>query len=413
MTRAHPQYPRFLAQRLAESVSDTPSTLIHGPRQSGKTTFVREFAASRSYRYVTFDHDDQVNAAIDDPIGYVERLGPRAVLDEVQRVPHLFTSIKASIDENRLPGRFVMTGSANVLMVPSLSDSLAGRVELLRMFPLAQAEIRSIESTFIEQLFSDSFAPISAPRLGSELSRILVRGGYPEALARGERRAADFLRDHVQSQIQRDVRDLARVRSLSTVPALLRQVSAYTAQLANVSRLAADLGVTRETIDEHLALLQNIFVVDRLNAWSRSEAKRAARTPKLHVADTGIACALHRRTAESLDRDPTYRGHLLESLVLAELRAQSSWREEGTEFAHFRDSNQNEVDIVLERGPYLVAGVEVKASATVNAKDFRGLRKLREIAGDAFAAGVVLYDGTEGYRHDGNLWALPIRTLWE
>jgi len=241
---------------------------------------------------------------------------------------------------------------------------------------------------------------------------MLARGGYPVAVARDPRRAAEFLRDHIDTQIQRDVRDLAQVRSLKTTPALLKQVAAYTAQLANVSRLASDVGVKRETADEHLALLEHIFVVDRLPAWSRSEAKRAAKTPKLHIADTGMGAALLERDADDLSSDRVYLGHLLESLVLAELRAHASWHEARTSFHHFRDSNDNEVDIVLERGPRRVAGVEVKAAASVSAKDFRGLRKLREIAGDSFTSGVVLYDGTTGYRHDENLWALPISMLW-
>jgi len=406
-------YPRYLEARLAESVSDTPATLIHGPRQCGKTTLVRAFAAKHDYRYVTFDHNDQVEAALDDPIGYVDRLGSRAVLDEVQRVPHLFTTLKAAIDNDRIPGRYIMTGSANVLMVPTLADSLAGRMGILRMFPLAQAEIHGSTSTFLDGLFTNSFAPRNTERLGPDLATMMVRGGYPEAVARSPLRAAEFLRDHIDTQIQRDVRALAQVRSLRTTPALLRQVAAYTAQLANVSRFASDVGVKRETADEHLALLEHIFVIDRLPAWSRSEAKRAAKTPKLHIADSGMGAALLELDADDLNIDRVYLGHLLESFVLAELRAQASWHDSRTSFHHFRDSNDNEVDIVLERGPRRVAGVEVKAASVVNAKDFRSLRKLREIAGDSFKAGVVLYDGTVGYRHDESLWALPISMLWE
>ena len=405
-------YPRFLEARLLESVADTPATLIHGPRQCGKTTFVKAFAAAHNYRYVTFDDNDQVQAALDDPIGYVDRLGTLVVLDEVQRVPHLFTTLKAAIDNDRTPGRYVMTGSANVLMVPTLADSLAGRLGTLRMYPLAQSEIRGTTPQFLHQLFTGAFTPQPAERLGLDLVARVARGGYPEALARSPHRAAEFLRDHIDTQIQRDVRSLAQVRSLKTTPAILRQVAAYTAELANVSRLASDVGVKRETVDEHLALLEHIFVIDRLPAWSRSEAKRAAKTPKLHIADTGMGAALLERDVEDLSSDRTYFGHLLESFVLAELRAQASWHERRTSFHHFRDANQNEVDIVLERGPNRIAGIEVKAASVVGPKDFRGLRKLRDITGDSFKGGAVLYDGTVGYRHDDNLWALPISMLW-
>lgn len=406
-------YPRYIEAGLAESAADTPAVLVHGPRQSGKTTLVKDFGDAHGYTYVTFDADEQVRAAADDPIGFVERLGPRAVLDEVQRVPRLFTTIKATIDRNRQPGRFIMTGSANVLMVPALADSLAGRMEILRMRPVTQAEIHGNRSNFIASLFDNAFAPQPVERLGSQLAAILATGGYPEALARSPRRAASFLRAHAETQIQRDVRDLSRIRSLETAPNLLRQVSAYTAQLSNVSRMAGDLAVSRETVTDHLVLLENIFVIERLRAWSKSEAKRLARAPKLHISDTGMGAALLNLTAQDLDQDRTYLGHLLESFVLGELQAHASWLDTAPSFSHFRDAHQNEVDIVLELGPHRVAGVEVKASSTVSRKDFNGLRALREAAGASFKAGVVLYDGTVGYRHDENLWALPISMLWE
>ena len=413
MARAHESYPRFLDARLLESVADTPVTLIHGPRQSGKTTLVQRFAERHDYRYVTFDNDDEVAAAEYDPIGYVARLGPHAVLDEVQRVPRLFTSIKAAVDSDRRPGRFIMTGSANVLMVPHLADSLAGRMGILRMRPLSQSELFGHPSSFLDEIFTNSFRASRVERLGDQLASLMTQGGYPEAVRRPPERAAEFLRDHIETQIQRDVRALAQVRNLQTIPALLRQVAAYTAQLANTSRFATDLRIKRDTVDKHLTLLENIFVIDRLPAWSPSEAKRAAKTPKLHIADSGVAAALLERDSADLNADREYFGHLLESFVLSELRAQSTWQERRTAFHHFRDSNQNEVDIVLERGPHRVAGIEVKASASVSAKDFRGLRKLRDIAGDSFKAGAVLYDGTAGYQYEENLWALPIRTLWE
>lgn len=406
-------YPRYIEARLAESVSDTPAVLVHGPRQSGKTTLVKDFGDAHGYTYVTFDTDEQVRAATEDPIGFVERLGPKAVLDEVQRVPQLFTTIKATIDKNRQPGRFIMTGSANVLMVPALADSLAGRMEILRMRPLSQAEIHGNQSTFTANLFDNAFAPRAVDRLGSQLAGILATGGYPEALARSPRRAANFLRAHAETQIQRDVRDLARIRSLEIAPNLLRQISAYTAQLSNVSRMAGDLAVSRETVSEHLVLLENIFVIERLRAWSKSEAKRLAKAPKLHVSDTGMGAALLHLTAQDLDVDRTYLGHLLESFVLGELQAQAGWLDASPSFSHFRDAHQNEVDIVLELGPHRVAGVEVKASSTVSSKDFKGLQELRNAAGTSFKAGVVLYDGTAGYRHDANLWALPISMLWD
>jgi hypothetical protein len=414
MATSSARITRLLEARLLESIADTPATLIHGPRQSGKTTFVKSVGEPLGYRYVTFDDDDQVVASIDDPIGFVQRLGPRAILDEVQRVPHLFTSIKAAIDRDRTPGRFIMTGSANVLMVPALADSLAGRIEILRLHPLAQAEIHGAYDAFLDDLFANNFHASRTERLGATLIEMVTTGGYPEAIARTSagRRAA-WLRAHVETQIQRDVKDLARIRSLDIEPRLLALASALTAQLLNVTTLANTLGVTRSTVDEHLTLLENIFVLDRIPAWHTNRVKRIARTPKLHVGDSGIAAALSDRDSGQLEADRPYFGHLLETFVLQELRRQASWHERRTQFSHYRDSQQVEVDIVVERGSHVVAGVEVKAAGSVNPSDFAGLRKFRAAAGGAFRCGVVLYDGNVGYRVEEDLWALPIRTLWE
>lgn len=414
MAYSQARIPRLIEARLLDSIADTPVTLVHGPRQSGKTTFVRAVGQPLGYRYVTFDDDVQVEAAVDDPIGFVERLGPRAILDEVQRVPHLFTSIKAAIDRDRAPGRFIMTGSANVLMVPALADSLAGRIGMLRLHPLAQAELHGSTAPFIDDLFANGFRASRTERLGRELTEMVATGGYPEAIARAtQHRRAEWLRAHAETQIQRDVKDLAQIRSLDIEPRLLALTSALTAQLLNVTNLARTLGVARPTIDEHLTLLENIFVLDRLPAWHTNRVKRIARTPKLHVGDSGMAAALGDRDTSQLEADRPYFGRLLETFVFQELRRQASWHEHRTQFSHFRDDQQFEVDIVLERGSHLVAGVEVKAAASVNPRDFAGLRKFRAAAGEAFVCGVILFDGELGYRVEENLWALPIRTLWE
>ncbi len=414
MAPSQAHIPRLLQARLLESIADTPVTLVHGPRQSGKTTFVKAVGQSLGYQYITFDDDVQVEATVDDPIGFVERLGPRAILDEVQRVPHLFTSIKAAIDRNRAPGRFIMTGSANVLMVPALADSLAGRIGMLRLHPFAQAELHGHPAPFLDTLFANGFRASRTERLGRSLTEMVATGGYPEAVARtAPHRRADWLRAHVDTQIQRDVRDLARIRSLEIEPRLLTLASTLTAQLVNVTGLARTLGVARPTIEEHLTLLENIFVLDRLPAWHTNRIKRIARTPKLHVGDSGMAAALGDRDAVQLEADRPYFGRLLETFVFQELRRQASWHEHRTGFSHYRDAQQYEVDIVLERGSHLVAGVEVKAAASVNPRDFVGLHRLHAAAGEAFVCGVILYDGELGYRVGENLWALPIRTLWE
>lgn len=406
-------FPRFLAARLREALADTPAVLIHGPRQSGKTTLARTVGEPRGYRYVSFDDGAVQDAARRDPIGFVEGLSRRTILDEVQRVPEIFTSLKAAIDQRRTAGRFILTGSANVLLVPHLADSLAGRMGILRLHPLAQCELDEKRPRFIETLFRGGFRTRITDRLGPALAERIVGGGYPAALARrtpARRRA--WYRDLVETQIQRDVRDVARLHSLDALPRLLALTASHTARLLNVSDLAAPFHMTRQTIHDYVTVLERIFLVDRLPPWHSNRLSRLVKAAKLHMGDTGLACAMLGLDAIALYGDRDRLGPLLETFVLQELRRQASWHPDPVDFFHYRDRDGFEVDFVLERGSASVAGVEVKAAASVNETDFRGLRKLREAAGRHFAAGVVLYDGASAVRFEDNLFAVPLRILW-
>jgi hypothetical protein len=406
--------PRLLAPRVREALTDTPVVLIHGPRQSGKTTLARMVGDKRGYRYFSFD-DDAVRASAErDPTGFVDELPARAILDEVQRVPMLFTALKASVDRRALPGRFILTGSANVLLIPALADSLAGRMGILRLHPFAQCELARTTPRFLETLFGGRFRSRVAERLGIALAQRIAAGGYPAALARRTpaRRGA-WYRDYVETQVQRDVRDLARLRSLDTLPRLLALAASHTACLLNISDLAAPFQVTRPTIHEHVTLLERVFLLERLPPWHSNLLSRLVKTPKLHIGDTGIACALLGMDAASVQRERDIMGRLLETFVLQELRRQASGRGEPFSFFHFRDRDDYEVDIVIERGAGQIAGIEVKAAASVAERDLRGLRRLRNAAGSRFARGVVLYDGEAGIDFGDSLYAVPLRTLWE
>lgn len=414
MPRPARTFPRYLAPRLREALRDTPAILIHGPRQSGKTTLARAVGEPRGYRYVSFDDEAVCAAAREDPIGFVSGLPARTILDEVQRVPEIFTSLKVAIDRRRTAGRFILTGSANILFVPALADSLAGRMAILRLHPLAQCEIEGVRPRFLGSLFRGAFKVGIAERLGAELAARIAAGGYPAALARrmpGRRRA--WYRDYVETQIQRDVRDLSRLRSLDTLPKLLALAAAQTARLVNVADLSAPFELTRQTIHEHVTLLERVFLLERLPSWHSNRMSRLVKRSKLHVGDTGLACALLGVDAARLDADRPALGSMLESFVLQELRRQASFAPDPLGFFHFRDRDDFEVDIVIERGHAEIAGVEVKAAATASEADLRGLRKLRDAAGKRFVAGVVLYDGSATIRFSDGLFAVPVRKLWE
>jgi predicted AAA+ superfamily ATPase len=414
MARRAESIPRLLAPRVREALGDTPVALIHGPRQSGKTTLARLVGERRGHRYISFDDDAVCMAAQRDPAGFVAELPERVILDEVQRVPAVFTALKIAVDRRRVPGRFILTGSANVLLIPALADSLAGRMGILRLHPLAQCELAGRPSRFLDALFAGSFRTRVTERLGAVLADRVVAGGYPAALARRTpaRRGA-WYRDYVETQIQRDVRDLSRIRSLDALPRLLAMAASHTAHLLNVSELAGPFQLTRQTIHDHVTLLERLFLLERLPPWHSNRLSRLVKTPKLHMGDTGVACALLGIDAATLHRERDMLGAMLETFVLQELKRQASWRDEPLSFFHFRDRDNFEVDIVIERGAGTVAGVEVKTAATVMERDFRGLRKLRDAAGHRFAHGVVLYDGDACIHFGAGFHAVPLRALWE
>lgn len=407
-------YPRYAEPRLTEALADSPVVLIHGPRQSGKTTLAQVVGDRASYAYLSFDDDVARGAAEADPAGFVADLPERAILDEVQRVPALFSALKTAVDRRRTAGRFMLTGSANVLLVPKLADSLAGRMQILRLHPLAQCELARREPRFLDALFESGFKTRRTDRLAGQLAERIAAGGYPAALARpaGRRRAA-WYRDYLDALVQRDVRDLARISSLDALPRLLALAAAQTARLLNVTDLAGPFQLSRPTIRDYVTLLERVFLLETLPPWHSNRLSRLIKTPKLHLGDTGLACALLGVDAAGLAADRSLLGQILETFVFQELRRQASWHDEPLAFFHFRDKDGAEVDIVLERGARTLAGVEVKAAATVTAADFRGLRKLREAAGKRFAGGVVLYDGETSASFGDGLFAVPVRALWE
>lgn len=438
-------YPRSVERLLVEALEDSPVVLIHGPRQCGKTTLAQIACApniltwrgetvtwrgrplswgyspeERDYSYFSFDDPVTRSSAQADPMGFVADLPERVILDEIQQAPELFEAIKISVDRHRAPGRFLLTGSTNVLLVPQLSDSLAGRMQIVPLHPLTQYELtgRSAPSHpdagFLNALFGEGFPAFRSERLGAQLAGKIAAGGYPAALVRPTaRRAANWYRDYAEALVQRDAQDISRVRSLHVLPGLLRVAAAHTAQLFNLNSLASSFQLSRPSIGDYVTILERLFLLERLPAWHSNRLKRQVKGPKLHLSDTGLAAALLGADAGALTADRTLLGHFLETFAFQELRRQASWQEMPSEFFHFRDKDGLEADIVIEQASGAVAGVEIKAAATVTRNDFRGLRKLEKAAGDRFARGVVLYDGETCVPFGDRFHAVPISRLWQ
>lgn len=410
-------YPRLALPRLEAALADTPVVVLHGPRQCGKSTLARIAAARHGHACLTLDDDNILRAAREDPVGFCANLPPKVVIDEIQRAPELFTSLKAIVDRDRRPGRFILTGSANVLLLPRLADSLAGRMEVLRLAPLAQIEIAraTAGAGFIDRLFAADFSVSSKPkpRLGDELIERVTTGGFPPALARATpRRRRDWHLAYADSLVQRDIRDLANIRSLESVPRLLELAATQTSQLFNANALSAPLELTRPTVREYLALLEKLFLIELLPPWHHNRLNRLIKTPKLHLADPGLAASLLGYDIAALKADRSAFGPLLESFVFQELRRLATGTDNAYRFFHYRDKDQVEVDVIIERDGRDLCGVEVKASSTVTSYDFAGLRRVQEACGPKFKCGVVFYDGETALPFGKNLFAVPYPALW-
>lgn len=404
-------FERFSAERVKTALRDTPVVMVNGPRQCGKTTLVRRFVED-DRAYITLDDDTQLEAARGDPAGFMRGV-ERAVIDEVQRAPELLRAIKRAVDEDRRPGRFLLTGSANVLTLPQVAESLAGRMEVVSLLPLSRAEIRGARPTFLDKAFSSKVAKPLEIMVGADLVNAVLIGGYPEMLTRDDpKRRQAWAREYVDAIVQRDVRDVAEVDKLDQMPRLLRVLAHHSGQLTNFMQTGAQINLDAKTTRRYIGVLEQLFLVRRLEPWFQNRLKRLVKTPKLHFLDAGLLAAVLGATAERIVKDRSIFGPVLETFVLSEIMKQIAWLDGTYAVHHYRDKDQDEVDIVVENDRGALVGLEVKAAATVSTGDFKGLRKLAHASRNRFMLGAVLYDGESTVSFGERLFAAPISCIW-
>lgn len=403
-------YRRHVERAVATALGDTPAVLVVGARQAGKSTLVRGIRPSP---YVTLDRATVRAGATSDPDGFVARLPSPVAIDEVQRAPELFLAIKASIDERREPGRFLLTGSAHALALPAVADALPGRMQIVELWPLSQGEVDGEVDGFVDALFAAGPLTVAPPRLeeGEWLDRVL-RGGFPEVVDREPARREAWFDAYLTTVIEREVRDLASIGSVADLTAMVRLIAARTGALFNLADVARGAGLAHSTARRYLALLKAVFLVTEVPAWSASPTTGLVKAPKLVPVDSGMTAYLVGADRQRLVADPVLLGGLLEGFVAMEVRKQLGWSTARPRLVHFRSRGGEEVDLVLETRAGDVVGIEVKASATVRGGDFRGLRALERIAGPRFRRGVLLYTGDEVVGFGPEMTALPISALW-
>lgn len=409
-------YKRNLTPNILTALADTPVVLLNGARQTGKSTLVQNLEYTQhSAQYFNLDDAGILSAARADPIGFIRGLPKYVILDEIQHAPELFRAIKLEVDRKRTPGRFLLTGSTNILLLPQLAESLAGRMEILTLCPLSQGEINKVHETFIDTMFNKPMLYTPATKLAdTELINRIVQGGFPEILTRKEEaRQKAWFASYITTILQRDVRDIANIEGLTELPRLLSLLAARATGLLNFSELSRSTTIPQTTLKRYTTLLEITFLMQSLLAWSNNHSKRLVKSPKIILNDTGLLAYLLGLNAKQVMTNRHLLGALLENFVVLELHKQSTWSKTQPKLYHFRTQTGQEVDIVLENTAGEIIGIEVKASATMSAQDFKGLHALEEIAGKKFRCGIVLYTGQTAIPFSKNLFALPINTLWE
>ena len=408
-------FRRNIIPTLEAALADTRVILLNGARQTGKSTLAKAIVAQRNGRYLTLDDEAVLSVARNDPAALLSADAPMTVIDEVQRAPELFPAIKIDVDKNRTPGRLLLTGSANVFLLPRLSESLAGRMEILSLFPLSQDEISGGgHSAFVENALGTAVwrsRKTSVDRV--EVCQRIIAGGYPEALGRksAERRSA-WYRSYLSSLIQRDVRDLSGIDGLTDLPRLIGLIAARSSALMNMSELSRSTTIANTTLRRYLGILEAIFLLQPLPAWSTNTGKRYVKSPKIHLVDTGLAAYLRGDTDPEALAQSGNIGPLLESFVVQEVRKQLTWSKTPATPFHYRSAAGREVDLVLELPGGAVTGIEIKATAKVDKRAFAGLESLAEDAGKKFTRGVLLYFGDQVLSFGDKLTAVPINELW-
>jgi uncharacterized protein len=404
---------RHAERAVAEALTDTRCVVVNGARQVGKSTLVRAVTSGDpSVLERRLDRTADRAAAISDPERFVRHDG-LVVLDEIQRVPELILAIKASVDEHNRPGQFLITGSARLLGLRGLPDSLVGRSETIELWPFSQGELSGTLDSFVDQVFSEPPNTLIGHSCSREDYLIrAIRGGYPEAVKREPGRRQKFFASYVSDLIDRDVMQLSEIQRRPELHRLLNALSARMATLLKIETVASELSTPKSTIERYIALLEEVFLIKRIPAWSNSVTRRALRMPKILLVDTGLGASLAGMTIDRVRRQDALAGPLLENFAIGEIARQLTWATTPARLYHYRNSDGQEVDIVLETNDGRILGIEVKASETPPGDAFRHLEHLRRVTGDRFHQGIVLYAGTQTLSFGDRMTAVPLSALW-
>lgn len=408
-----PLYARSIRPLVVDALSDTRVVFVAGARQVGKTTLTVDITSS-DHPMTRFTLDDDVTraAALDDPSGFVAGLPGPALIDEVQRAPDVLLAIKDAVDSDKTPGRFLVTGSANILTSKKIKDALTGRMETIRLWPLSQAEINGSTTNFIDALFAGELPQINGATVGRDaFSEIVVAGGYPEAHERSARRRGPWFSNYIETTLESDLRDITDAVKLEEMPRLLRLLATQAAGLISYRNLGQRLDLHHDTVKAYVGLLEQMFLVVRLKAWRPGLGAREVTAPKIYIADSGMLAFMLGANPKRVADDDQVTGKIFENFVTMEVLRHQPWASEPANIFHYQ-RDKEDVDLVIERYDGTVVAIEAKAKASLGTKDYRWITKMRNELGDRFRAGVVIHSGGQTVPLGERLWAMPVSGLW-
>jgi uncharacterized protein len=409
-------YTRLIQKNIEEALGDTSVIIVNGARQTGKSTLCKTLIDTKMLDadYITFDSRTPMAAAQKDPEGFLAGLKPHVVLDEIQRVPEILLAIKKYIDTDRTNRRFILTGSADVMTLPKLSESLAGRIEIHNLWSLSQDEIRGKKSSFLDKLIDPSNPFHTGATSWEDIINILTIGGYPEILSRkNEQRRIKWFEAYINSILQKDIKELANIEKISEIPNLLEILAGRVGSTVNLADISRLLGMPASTVKRYYMLLQHVFLIKEIPAWTPNFEGRFVKMPKIFISDTGVLCYLRGDTHTSLLHDRNRVGAVMENFVIMEIIKQMSWSPLGFKPYHFRDHKGIEVDLLLENRQKHIYGIEIKTSASVKSSDFKGLEYFAEHNPKNFKKGIVFYTGDQYIQFSEKMHAVPLSLLWE
>ena len=386
--------------------------LLNGPRQSGKTTLARELESDQ-IEYRSLDDGTLREAAENDPQGFIKRRTMTMIIDEVQRVPSLLPAIKKAVDEDTSPGQYLLTGSANIQSLPTVRESLAGRIAKIRLRPLAQGEMKKIAPLFIESAFEQSFSRSHIHCDRDALLEIAFRGGFPEPLTLQDRASKRWHNDYINAILERDLKDIARIHRKNDMQELVKVLATWSGKFMDLSAIGSGLSIKRPTIESYINALETLYLVERISPWTKTDYGRVGKQSKLFMADSGLMTSLLRWKIDQVRLDSDRSGKLIETFAFNELMAQIDAGDSLYSLFHYRDREKREIDFLIEREDNALLGIEIKAGSAIDKNDFKHMTWFKNnIAKNRLFVGVILYTGQFPASFGNDMWAVPFGLLW-